>query len=330
MWAVEGLTHRYPTKVLVELVMTCPQYCGYCTRMDLVGPSTPQATKRRFGAATPSARRRCSTTCARAAGPRRRRVGRRRRERADRVARAVRLGPARHRDDPRGPAREQDARRVPQHYLQPELLAAVERLATTARARGANIALHTHANHRVPDHAARRAGDARAARRRPAATCATRASCCAASTTPPRTSLGLSERLLYDASIMPYYVFMGDIVPERRALAHVAAPGAGAAAGDHGAACRDTRRRGCLRRPAARQEVGAPGRRTMTASAGSARGPSATATAIEVRRTRARRRSRTTTRSTRCPRRGSAGGPRRPPGSPRRLRERRAAGRDRV
>lgn len=29
MWAVEGLTHRYPTKVLAELIPTCPQYCGH-------------------------------------------------------------------------------------------------------------------------------------------------------------------------------------------------------------------------------------------------------------------------------------------------------------
>ena len=28
MWAVEGLTHRYPTKVLAELLSTCPRYCG--------------------------------------------------------------------------------------------------------------------------------------------------------------------------------------------------------------------------------------------------------------------------------------------------------------
>ena len=27
MWAVEGLTHRYPTKVLAEMLPTCPQYC---------------------------------------------------------------------------------------------------------------------------------------------------------------------------------------------------------------------------------------------------------------------------------------------------------------
>ncbi|HEX4908834.1 MAG TPA: lysine 2,3-aminomutase, partial [Actinomycetes bacterium] len=48
MWAVEGLTHRYPTKVLAELLPTCPQYCGHCTRMDLVGNPTPMITKHKF------------------------------------------------------------------------------------------------------------------------------------------------------------------------------------------------------------------------------------------------------------------------------------------
>ena len=48
MWVVEGLTHRYPTKVLAELTSTCPQYCGHCTRMDLVGNSTPQIEKYKF------------------------------------------------------------------------------------------------------------------------------------------------------------------------------------------------------------------------------------------------------------------------------------------
>lgn len=48
MWAVEGLTHRYPTKVLAELLATCPQYCGHCTRMDLVGNNTSQVLKHRF------------------------------------------------------------------------------------------------------------------------------------------------------------------------------------------------------------------------------------------------------------------------------------------
>ncbi|WUX58766.1 lysine 2,3-aminomutase [Streptomyces sp. NBC_01431] len=53
MWAAEGLTHRYPTKVLAELVSTCPQYCGHCTRMDLVGNSTPQVSKVKFSAKQP-------------------------------------------------------------------------------------------------------------------------------------------------------------------------------------------------------------------------------------------------------------------------------------
>src|SRR5690606_14944910 len=48
MWAVEGLTHRYPTKVLAETLPTCPQYCGHCTRMDLVGNSVPQVQKQKF------------------------------------------------------------------------------------------------------------------------------------------------------------------------------------------------------------------------------------------------------------------------------------------
>ncbi|HYZ52515.1 MAG TPA: lysine 2,3-aminomutase [Streptosporangiaceae bacterium] len=49
MWAVEGLIHRYPTKVLAEVLPTCPQYCGHCTRMDLVGNPTPATGKHRFG-----------------------------------------------------------------------------------------------------------------------------------------------------------------------------------------------------------------------------------------------------------------------------------------
>src|SRR5438876_7793634 len=48
MWVVEGLTHRYPTKVLAELISTCPQYCGHCTRMDLVGNSTATIDKHKL------------------------------------------------------------------------------------------------------------------------------------------------------------------------------------------------------------------------------------------------------------------------------------------
>src|SRR5437588_1864342 len=48
MWQVEGLTHRYPTKVLAEMLSTCPQYCGHSTRLDLVGNSVPQVKKLKF------------------------------------------------------------------------------------------------------------------------------------------------------------------------------------------------------------------------------------------------------------------------------------------
>jgi lysine 2,3-aminomutase len=53
MWKVEGLTHRYPTKVLAELLSTCPQYCGHCTRMDLVGNDTTQVDKLKFKVTQP-------------------------------------------------------------------------------------------------------------------------------------------------------------------------------------------------------------------------------------------------------------------------------------
>ena len=67
MWAVEGLTHRYPTKVLAELLPTCPQYCGHCTRMDLVGNSTPQVTKLKF-LGKPADRAECLATLAALSG----------------------------------------------------------------------------------------------------------------------------------------------------------------------------------------------------------------------------------------------------------------------
>ena len=57
MWAVEGLTHRYPTKVLAELLPTCPQYCGHCTRMDLVGnPTARRQAQVRHGPRRPARR----------------------------------------------------------------------------------------------------------------------------------------------------------------------------------------------------------------------------------------------------------------------------------
>lgn len=59
MWVTEGLTHRYPTKVLAELLPTCPQYCGHCTRMDLVGNSTPRCSSSSWRASPSTGMPRC-------------------------------------------------------------------------------------------------------------------------------------------------------------------------------------------------------------------------------------------------------------------------------
>jgi lysine 2,3-aminomutase len=148
MWAVEGLTHRYPTKVLVELLATCPQYCGHCTRMDLVGHSTAQVVKYRFAT--------------------------RERDRRRAMLDYIRLTPAvrdvlvsggdianvpikrleefvselleiPHVRDVRIASKSLIA--LPQHFLQPDVLEGLGRIARTARSRGVSLALHTHGNH---------------------------------------------------------------------------------------------------------------------------------------------------------------------------------------
>jgi KamA family protein len=147
MWAVEGLTHRYPTKVLAELLPTCPQYCGHCTRMDLVGTSTPQVAKLKFGRKQPDRLGAMLDYLRRSPGVRDVVVSGgdvanmpwRRLEafvsalldieniRDIRLASKALMG-------------------LPQHWLQDEVRAGMERLATKARARGAQIAIHTHVN----------------------------------------------------------------------------------------------------------------------------------------------------------------------------------------
>src|SRR6266853_5576243 len=36
---VEGVVHRYPDRVLLKLVHTCPVYCRFCFRREMVGPN---------------------------------------------------------------------------------------------------------------------------------------------------------------------------------------------------------------------------------------------------------------------------------------------------
>jgi lysine 2,3-aminomutase len=147
MWAVEGLTHRYPTKVLAELTNTCPQYCGHCTRMDLVGNSTAQVDKHKFSLKPADRLDRMIDYLRRTPGVR------------DVV---VSGGDVANLPWPRLEAfvarlleidNVRDIRLaskalvgLPQHWLQDEVRAGMERLATTARSRGVHLAIHTHAN----------------------------------------------------------------------------------------------------------------------------------------------------------------------------------------
>jgi lysine 2,3-aminomutase len=147
MWAVEGLTHRYPTKVLAELLPTCPQYCGHCTRMDLVGNSTAQVAKHKLTMT-----------------------------REDRLAAmldylqvtpgvrdvVVSGGDVANLPWPRleafvtallGIESVRDIRLaskalmgLPQHWLADEVRAGMERVAGLARSRGVSLAIHTHVN----------------------------------------------------------------------------------------------------------------------------------------------------------------------------------------
>ncbi|MCW2861237.1 MAG: Lysine 2,3-aminomutase, partial [Actinoallomurus sp.] len=147
MWAVEGLTHRYPTKVLAELLPTCPQYCGHCTRMDLVGNSTPQIDKHKFALKQPDRLEEMLAYLARSPQVRDVVVSggdvanmpwARLETFVDRLLdveniRDIRLA-------------TKALMGLPQHWLQDEIRAGMERLATKARRRGAQIAIHTHIN----------------------------------------------------------------------------------------------------------------------------------------------------------------------------------------
>jgi len=147
MWAVEGLTHRYPTKVLAEVLPTCPQYCGHCTRMDLVGNSTPTVDKHKFLLKpvdrldamvdylrkTPGVRDVVVSggDVANLPWPRLEAF----------VARLLEIDTVR---DIRLATKALMG--LPQHWLQDEVVAGMERLARVARDRGVNIAIHTHIN----------------------------------------------------------------------------------------------------------------------------------------------------------------------------------------
>jgi lysine 2,3-aminomutase len=213
MWVAEGLTHRYPTKVLAEILPTCPQYCGHCTRMDLVGNSTPVIDKLKFNL-KPVDRIEAMLAYLRSK-PSVRDV-------------VVSGGDVANMPWPRLEAfvdqlievdNIRDIRLatkalmgLPQHWLQDEVRAGMERLATKARERGTSIAIHTHVNH--------------ANSMTPMVAKATRAMLdtgirdvrnqgvlMGGVNDDAHTLLDLCFALLDGAEIMPYYFYMCDMIP---------------------------------------------------------------------------------------------------------------------
>jgi lysine 2,3-aminomutase len=213
MWAVEGLTHRYPTKVLAEVLPTCPQYCGHCTRMDLVGNPTPVVAKHKFGLArddrlgamldylqaTPGVRDVVVSggDVANLPWPRL----------EDFVSKLMEIDSIR---DIRLATKALMG--LPQYWLSDEVRAGMERLAATARRRDVSIAIHTHVNAAQSlTPAVARAAKAmldtgiRDVRNQGVLMRGVNDS--------PAQLLDLSFALLDEARIMPYYFYLCDMIP---------------------------------------------------------------------------------------------------------------------
>jgi lysine 2,3-aminomutase len=148
MWVAEGLTHRYPTKVLAELLSTCPQYCGHCTRMDLVGNSTAQIEKLkltlkpvdRYDAHMAYLRAHPGVRDVVVSGGDVANVPWRNLE--SYLMRLLEIETIR---DIRLATKALAA--LPQHWLAPDVVEGLERVGRTAARRGVNLAIHTHVNH---------------------------------------------------------------------------------------------------------------------------------------------------------------------------------------
>jgi lysine 2,3-aminomutase len=213
MWAVEGLTHRYPTKVLAELLPTCPQYCGHCTRMDLVGNNTPLVAKYKFQIKQPD-RHHAMLEYLRATPSVR-----------DVVVSGgdvANMPIKRLEEFVSGLLDIENIRDIrlatkglmglPQHFLQPEVQEGLARLGEKSRRRRVGLAVHTHVNHanQVTPLVARAARQFldwgyRDVRNQGVLLRGVNATA--------NDLLELSFTLLDHAGVMPYYFYMCDMIP---------------------------------------------------------------------------------------------------------------------
>jgi KamA family protein len=213
MWAVEGLTHRYPTKVLAELLPTCPQYCGHCTRMDLVGNPTPVIEKAKFGLTRDDRLGAMMEYLRNSPGVR------------DVV---VSGGDVANLPWPRletfvaGLLEIPNIRDIrlatkalmglPQYWLSDEVRAGMERLATTARQRDVSIAIHTHVNS-AQSVTPLVASAAKAMLETGIRDVRNQGVLLRGTNDKTEQILDLCFALLDDAKIMPYYFYMCDMIP---------------------------------------------------------------------------------------------------------------------
>src|SRR4051812_6612584 len=213
MWVAEGLTHRYPTKVLAELLPTCPQYCGHCTRMDLVGNSTAVIDKLKFVGKPNDRHEAMLDYLRRTPGVRDVVVS------GGDVANMPWARLEGWLDSLLEIENIRDIRLatkalmgLPQHWLQDEVVEGMSRVAGTARARGVGLAIHTHVNHAnsvtpLVAKAAQAMFDAgvRDVRNQGVILNGVNAD--------PHAMLDLCFRLLDGAQILPYYFYMCDMIP---------------------------------------------------------------------------------------------------------------------
>lgn len=213
MWVTDGLTHRYPTKVLAEMLSTCPQYCGHCTRMDLVGQSVPQIEKRKFELGqndriTNMLEYLRNTTSVRDVVVSGGDIANLPIATVEKFImslmdieniRDIRLA-------------SKGLMGLPQHFLQDDVLKACDRMAKRAIERGVSLALHTHINHAnsltpLVAKAARKLLDMgfRDVRNQGVLLRGTNASA--------DVLLDLCFKLLDHGNIMPYYFYMCDMIP---------------------------------------------------------------------------------------------------------------------
>jgi lysine 2,3-aminomutase len=213
MWVVEGLTHRYPTKVLAELLSTCPQYCGHCTRMDLIGNSTPTISKARLSLqpadrqdrmlaylrATPTVRDVVVSggDVANVPWPRLESF----------VMQLLEIDSIR---DIRLATKALAA--LPQHWLQAKVLDGVNRVAHAAAVRGVNLAMHTHTNH-VQSVTPLVAAAARALRDAGLRDVRNQGVLLRGVNATADDLLDLCFALQGEANILPYYFYMCDMIP---------------------------------------------------------------------------------------------------------------------